>query len=366
MLAAHSPTPLQDGQKRLVQVGPEPSNGPKGRTFRCPRLASARDSEAARGSGATAGPQPAALGQSERALEGSLPRNHSLLEFLRIRAAKTHKGKATIFQNSRSPAHPAASQGIRAGGRMHRPVERQGNENGAIFDRNTTPPRLSRRLSRATSPALPHLHRNGYKLRSVRSKTLLWCEAPPGWGARLRQGPWALTPATRPACRSDPSPAPARDPPSARGPRRPAHHTTPLAAEPGRPATAQPAARRKQKGVSECVHSAARRAVPTSPRPLRAPVPGRTHLRRAAAAAAATAAPRCRPSPSPSPVHAGAAARGTVAWAGGLGGGVRRSAGLPHALPGRGGRDEHYGRKASGRGLHGTLRSCAPGSGRGA
>lgn len=288
------------------------------------------------------------------------------MEFLRIRAAKTHKGKATIFQNSRSPAHPAASQGIRAGGRMHRPVERQGNENGAIFDRNTTPPRLSRRLSRATSPALPHLHRNGYKLRSVRSKTLLWCEAPPGWGARLRQGPWALTPATRPACRSDPSPAPARDPPSAHGPRRPAHHTTPLAAEPGRPATAQPAARRKQKGVSECVHSAARRAVPTSPRPLRAPVPGRTHLRRAAAAAAATAAPRCRPSPSPSPVHAGAAARGTVAWAGGLGGGVRRSAGLPHALPGRGGRDEHYGRKASGRGLHGTLRSCAPGSGRGA
>lgn len=138
--------------------------------------------------------------------------------------------------------------------------------------------------------------------------------------------------------------------------RRRVGRSTSLPAQPRRPATAQRAARRKEKGVSERVHSAARRRAPTSPRPLRAPVPGRTHLRRAAAAAAATAASRRRPSPSPSPwpAHAGAAARGLLAGAGGLGGGVRRSAWPPHARPGRGGRGGHgghCGRRASGRGL---------------
>lgn len=49
MLVAHSSTPLQDGQKPLVQVGLEPSNGPKGRTFGNSSLAAARDSKAAGG-----------------------------------------------------------------------------------------------------------------------------------------------------------------------------------------------------------------------------------------------------------------------------------------------------------------------------
>lgn len=38
-------------------------------------------------------PGPVALGQPERALEGSLPKNHRLGGFLRSRVAKTHKEK---------------------------------------------------------------------------------------------------------------------------------------------------------------------------------------------------------------------------------------------------------------------------------
>lgn len=62
---------------------------------------------------------------------------------------------------------------------MRRRVEQKGNHDRVIFYRNRTP-RPSLWLSRATSPVLPYLHRNGDKVRSVRSKTRLRHEERPG------------------------------------------------------------------------------------------------------------------------------------------------------------------------------------------
>lgn len=177
-----------------------------------------------------------------------------------------------------------------------------------MFCRNRTP-RSSRRLSRATSVVL-YLRRNGGKICPVRSKTRLLREARPGWDEQLRLWPSAPIPAApaRPASRSGPRPAQPR--PEAPCP---PHHLAPSRAQ----AAANCAARCPPQTERRFRTRSLRCSAPTSPRLLRVPAAGRTYLRRAAAAAAATAAPRRRPSPSPSPVRAGAAARGTVAWAGG-------------------------------------------------
>lgn len=87
---------------------------------------------------------------------------------------------------------------------MHRRGARKENQDAAIFGRNRTPC-AGRWLSRATSPVLHYLRRNGDKICLPNSKI----------------GPWVRTPAAQPG----PRPSPARDPPSL-GPAAPCppHH----------------------------------------------------------------------------------------------------------------------------------------------
>lgn len=174
--------------------------------------------------------------------------------------------------------------------------------------------------------------------------------------------------AATPALGTDPG-RPARVPlrPEIRpawGPRRAARHTTPLPAEPRRPVTAWPAARRKQKGVFERDHSTARRQLRPGRRGHQSP----TEL--------TFAEQGQQQKQQPQPRGAGRRLRhrrcthcsrgerdASSGW-----GAQRRGAVLSRAAPcpsRSGGRGEHCGRRASGRGLPGTLRSCARGSGRG-
>lgn len=206
----------------------------------------------------------------------------------------------------------------------------------------------SGRLFRATLPVLPYLHQNANKIRLVRPETLLWPEAQPGRRAWLRLGPWAQAPG--------PCPAPAETHP-AWGPRRAARHTTPLPVEPKWPVTAWPAARREQKGIFKRVHSTARlqlhpgRCGHQSSTELTFPEQGQQQKQQ------------------PQPHGAGRRLRhrrctlrlrreGRFLGLGGSAAGC----GAQHRPSWSGGRSEHCGHRASGRGLQGTLRSCARGS----
>lgn len=164
--------------------------------------------------------------------------------------ATTHKGKATVLKRA-DLLRSHLRKDIRAGGETHRRGVRKGNQDGAIVYRNTSPPAPvtgflglpyrppppapKRRQDPLGSPRDAAVARGATRQASAAATRALGTD--PGRPARVPLGP-----ETRPA----------------RGPRRAARHTTPLPVEPRRPVTAWPAARRKQKGVFERVHSTAR------------------------------------------------------------------------------------------------------------
>lgn len=134
---------------------------------------------------------------------------------------------------------------------MHPRGARKGNQDAAIFCRNRTPC-TGRWLSRATSPVPRYLRRKGDSICPLRSKRDQTATRDYGSHREHRPRPPGparvpLQPETRPAW----------------GLRSPARRTTSLPAPPLRPANALPAARGKQNGVFDCVHS----ATPTWPRP---------------------------------------------------------------------------------------------------
>lgn len=269
--------------------------------------------------------------------------------------ARSHKGKATVLKRADLRSH--LREDIRAGGETHRRGLRKGNQDGTTVYRNATPPAPVAGFLGLPYPSSPNCTKT--PTRPARFAPRRRC------GARRKQ-------AGKRGCDSGPGhrpwppgprPSPARDPPSL-GPeaRCPPHHPTPSGAQAASNCVARCPPQTERRFRTRPLH----RAAPTSPRPPRAPVPDRTHLRRAGAAAeAATAAPRRWPSPSPSPMHAAAAARGTLPRAGGLSGGVRCSAGPPHARPGAEGAANTAGAERRGAGsqaLSAAVRG-APGAG---
>lgn len=89
MLTTHSPTPLQDGKSAWCMLAPNRQTVPKA----APSGTPVGQQQGTLKKWVGLEPGPVALGQPERALEGSLPKNHRLGGFLRSRVAKTHKEK---------------------------------------------------------------------------------------------------------------------------------------------------------------------------------------------------------------------------------------------------------------------------------
>lgn len=85
---ADNPPPLQYGQSAWCRLAPNRQLVPKA----TPSGAPAGQQQETLKTQVGLEPGPEALGQPERALEGSLPGGHRLGGFLRSRVARTHKG----------------------------------------------------------------------------------------------------------------------------------------------------------------------------------------------------------------------------------------------------------------------------------
>lgn len=192
------------------------------------------------------GPPWAGLGQSEWAIEGRLPRNHRLLGFLkRFGRQKTHEGKATFYKRGDPLLTPLRARG------SGQEEECTDVERGKETRTQRSFAEKELRAQVAGFLGLSHPSRAICDERATVS---------------VRFGPSATRMRRAAAARTVNSDLGRRAQPATRpawGLRSPARRTTSLPAPPLRPANALPAARRKQDGVFDCVHS----TTPTWPRP---------------------------------------------------------------------------------------------------